>query len=204
MTELITILPHNIDDRKIQHVVNILKRGGLAIIPTDSIYAIVGDLYHRDVLHSLCRQIGKKPSKANFSILCKDLSNLSVYTSQIGNVVYKTMKRLLPGPYTFILNASNQVPKIFRQNKKTIGIRVPDNAITQAIIVALGNPLVTASIRSDDSIQEYLTEPEEIYEVWMNKVDVMVDAGAGNNIPTTVLDASSGELELVREGLGEI
>jgi tRNA threonylcarbamoyl adenosine modification protein (Sua5/YciO/YrdC/YwlC family) len=182
--------------------VQVLRKGGLAIIPTDSIYAIVGDLHHRGVMEKICKLLDKKPNKANLSILCKDLSNLSEYTSPISNPTYKVMNRVLPGPFTFILKANNNVPKIFRQNKKTIGIRVPDNAICQALIAELGNPLVCSSIHSEDEIQEYLTEPEEIFEVWQNKVEYIIDGEAGSNIGTTVIDASDDELILVREGLG--
>jgi len=199
---LIKIRPHNIDQRSIQTIVNALKKGDLAIVPTDSIYAIVGDLNHRDVLEKICNQIGKKPNKANLSILCHGLSNLSKYTSTIPNPLYKLMKRVLPGPFTFILKANNNIPKIFRQNKKTIGIRVPDNTICQALISSLGNPLISSSIHSEDEIQEYLTEPYEIYENWQNKIDLIVDGGAGKNVGTTVIDASTGEIIIVREGLG--
>jgi tRNA threonylcarbamoyl adenosine modification protein (Sua5/YciO/YrdC/YwlC family) len=153
-------------------------------------------------MEKICRLLEKKPSHANLSILCKDLSSLSEYTSPISNPTYKVMNRLLPGPFTFILKASNNVPKIFRQNKKTIGIRVPNNEICQAIISELGNPLVCSSIHSEDEIQEYLTEPQEIFEVWQNKVAYIVDGEAGHNVGTTVIDASEGELELIREGLG--
>ncbi len=202
MSTLIEIRPHNIDQRSIQTIVNALKNGDLAIIPTDSIYAVVGDLNHRDVLEKICKQIGKKPNKANLSILCDGLSNLSKYTSTIPNPLYKLMKRLLPGPYTFILKASNNIPKIFRQNKKTIGIRVPDNTICQALIYALGNPLISSSIHSEDEIQEYLTEPLEIYENWQNKINLIIDGGAGKNTGTTVIDASTEEISIIREGLG--
>ena len=202
MSTLIEIRPHNINQRSIQTIVNALKNGDLAIIPTDSIYAVVGDLNHRDVLEKICKQIGKKPNKANLSILCDGLSNLSKYTSTIPNPLYKLMKRLLPGPYTFILKASNNIPKIFRQNKKTIGIRVPDNTICQALIYALGNPLISSSIHSEDEIQEYLTEPLEIYENWQNKINLIVDGGAGKNTGTTVIDASTEEISIIREGLG--
>ncbi len=202
MAEFIEINPNNIDQRKIDQIVGELKVGNLVIIPTDSIYAIVGDLYHKDVLNSICKLIDKKPNKVNLSILCNGLSNLSEFTAQIGNSTYKLMKRLLPGPYTFILRASHSVPKIFRQNKKTIGIRVPDNSIAQAIISSLGHPVVSTSIHAEDEIQEYLTEPEEIYEVWMNKVAAIVDGGAGHNVGTTIFDATQNEVELVREGLG--
>ena len=202
MSEFIEIRPHNINSKTIREIVQVLRKGGLAIIPTDSIYAIVGDLHHRGVMEKICKLLDKKPNKANLSILCKDLSNLSEYTSPISNPTYKVMNRVLPGPFTFILKANNNVPKIFRQNKKTIGIRVPDNAICQALIVELGNPLVCSSIHSEDEIQEYLTEPEEIFEVWQNKVDYIIDGEAGQNVGTTVLDASEDEIELVREGLG--
>ena len=200
MSNLIEIRPHNIDHRSIQTIVNSLRKGDLAIIPTDSIYAIVGDLNHREVLEKICKQIGKKPNKANLSILCDGLSNLSKYTSTISNPLYKLMKRLLPGPFTFILKANNNIPKIFRQNKKTIGIRVPDNTICQALISELGNPLISSSIHSEDEIQEYLTEPQEIYENWKNKINLIVDGGAGKNIGTTVIDASNGEISIIREG----
>ena len=202
MSEFIEIRPHNINSKTIREIVQVLRKGGLAIIPTDSIYAIVGDLYHREVMDKVCKLIDQKPNKANLSILCKDLSNLSEYTSPIPNPTYKLMKRVLPGPFTFILKANNNIPKIFRQNKKTIGIRVPDNAICQAIVAELGNPLVSSSIHSEDEIQEYLTEPEEIFELWNGKVEYIIDGEAGSNIGTTVIDASEGELELVREGLG--
>jgi len=202
MSEFIEIRPHNINSKTIREIVQVLRKGGLAIIPTDSIYAIVGDLHHRGVMEKICKLLDKKPNKANLSIMCKDLSNLSEYTSPISNPTYKVMNRVLPGPFTFILKANNNVPKIFRQNKKTIGIRVPDNAICQALIVELGNPLVCSSIHSEDEIQEYLTEPEEIFEVWQNKVEYIIDGEAGQNVGTTVLDASEDEIELVREGLG--
>ena len=202
MSEFVELRPHNINSKTIVEIAQVLRNGGLAIIPTDSIYAIVGDLLHRDVMEKICRLLEKKPSHANLSILCKDLSSLSEYTSPISNPTYKVMNRLLPGPFTFILKASNNVPKIFRQNKKTIGIRVPDNEICQAIISELGNPLVCSSIHSEDEIQEYLTEPQEIFEVWQNKVAYIVDGEAGHNVGTTVIDASEGELELIREGLG--
>jgi tRNA threonylcarbamoyl adenosine modification protein (Sua5/YciO/YrdC/YwlC family) len=202
MSEFVEIRPHNINTKTVREIVQVLRKGGLAIIPTDSIYAIVGDLYHREVMDKICKLIDQKPNKANLSILCKDLSNLSEYTSPIPNPTYKLMNRVLPGPFTFILKANNNIPKIFRQNKKTIGIRVPDNSICQAIVAELGNPLVSSSIHSEDEIQEYLTEPEEIFELWNGKVEYIVDGEAGSNIGTTVIDASEGELELVREGLG--
>ena len=202
MGELISILPHNIDQRKITQLVNQLRKGAIIIVPTDSIYAIAGDLHHKEVLERISKLIDKKTNKVKLSILCSDLSNLSYYTNHIDNQLYKLMNRVLPGPFTFILKASGNVPKIFRQNKKTIGIRVPDNAIVQAIIEELGNPLVSTSIHSEDEIQTYLTEIEEIYELWGEKVDCVVDGGTGGNIGSTVIDASGDEMLLVREGKG--
>lgn len=202
MSDFVELRPHNINQKIILQIVASLRKGAIAIIPTDSIYAIVGDLHHREVMDKVCRLINKKPSKANLSILCKDLSHLSEFTSPISNPTYKLMNRVLPGPFTFILKANNKVPKIFRQNKKTIGIRVPNNSICQALISELGNPLVSASIHSEDEIQEYLTEPQEIFELWQGKVDYIIDGEAGSNIGTTVIDATEHELAIVREGLG--
>lgn len=202
MTEFIEIDPYYINSREIQRLTEGLRNGKLAIIPTDSIYAIVGDLNHRMVVDNLAKAINEKSKKAHFSILCKDLKNLSVYTTQIDNATYKLMNRLLPGPYTFILKASNEVPKIFRENKKTIGIRVPDNTITQAIIAELENPLVSTSLHSEDAIQQYLTDPMEIYEMWQHKVDYIIDGGIGKNEGTTVLEVDSNGVNLIREGLG--
>lgn len=199
---LLEIRPHNINERSIQSIVDHLRKGHLAIIPTDSIYAIVGDLNHREVLEKICKQIGKKPNQANLSILCANLSNLSKYTSPIPNPIYKLMNRLLPGPFTFILKANTNIPKIFRQNKKTIGIRVPDNTICQSLIASIGNPLVSSSIHAEDEIQEYLTEPAEIYEKWHHSIAMIVDGGAGKNIGTTVIDATTDHPEIIREGLG--
>lgn len=202
MTEFIEIDPYYINTREIQRIVDGLKNGKLAIIPTDSVYALVGDLMNRSVLANIERTVNKKSKKMNFSILCKDLKNLSVYSTQLDNTSYRLINRLLPGSYTFILKASNEVPKIFRENKKTIGIRVPDHPITQAIIEELGNPLVSSSINSEDEIQQYLTDPLEIFEVWQKKVDYIIDGGIGNNEGTTVLEIDNDGIHLIREGLG--
>lgn len=171
------------------------------IIPTDSIYALACDLHNKKGIDQMCKLLGKKPNKVNFSLICRDLSNISEYTRQIPNPIYKLMKRLLPGPFTFILNANSNVGRLFKSNKKTVGIRVPDNQIVSAIVDALGNPLVSSSIHSEDEIQEYLTEPEEIEEVWKHKVEWIIDGGAGSNMGSTVLDCTSDEPTVVREGL---
>jgi tRNA threonylcarbamoyl adenosine modification protein (Sua5/YciO/YrdC/YwlC family) len=179
-----------------------LKRGEVVIIPTDTVYAVACDLYNKKSIDRLCKVVGKKPEKANLSILCRDLSNLSEYTLPIDNSLYKLMRRLLPGPYTFILRASSKVPKIFKNNKKTIGIRVPDNLVVQSILSELDRPIVCASVHSEDDISEYITEPEEINRHFGYKVDLVVDGGIGGLEGSTVLDCSEGEIEILREGKG--
>ncbi len=201
MADYIEILPHNINQKHIDQIVQVLRSGGLVILPTDSIYAIAGDLYHKDAMDKICRLLGKKPSKAELSILCDNLSTVAEYTTPINNATFKLMNRLLPGPFTIVLKASGRIPSIFKRNKKTIGIRIPDNAIAQAVIRTLGHPLVSSSIHAEDEIQKYLTEPEQIFEQWDKKVGIIVAGEVGSNIGTTVLDATSGEVEIVREGL---
>lgn len=190
------------DQRKIKQLVEYLKDGGVIIIPTDTIYALACDLYNKKGIDQICKLLGKKPNKANLSLICRDLSHISEYTRQIPNPIYKLMKRLLPGPYTFILNATSNVGRIFKSNKKTVGIRVPDNEIVRSLVNALGNPLVSSSIHSEDEIQEYLTEPEEIYTIWEQKVEYIIDGGAGMNMGSTVIDCTQSTPYIIREGLG--
>ena len=201
MADFIELFPHNINQKHIDHIVQVLRSGGLVILPTDSIYAIAGDLYHKDAMDKLCKLLGKKPNKAELSILCNNLSTVANYTSPINNSTYKLMNRLLPGPFTFVLKASGLIPNIFKRNKKTIGIRIPDNSICQAVIATLGHPLVSSSIHAEDEIQQYLTEPEQIFEEWDHKADVIISGGIGSNMGTTVIDGTGTELELIREGL---
>jgi len=202
MADFIEILPHNINQKHIDKIVQVLRSGGLVILPTDSIYAVAGDLYHKSAMDKICGLIGKKPNKAELSILCDSLSTVAEYTSPINNTTYKLMNRVLPGPFTFVLKASGLIPNIFKRNKKTIGIRIPNNTICQAVIETLGHPIVSSSIHAEDEIQKYLTEPEQIFEIWQKKVDIIVSAEAGKNIGTTVIDGTGPELELIREGLG--
>ncbi len=190
------------DKRKIKEIAAGLKKGDVIIIPTDTIYALACDINNRKGIEQICKLLGKKFRQANLSLLCKDLSNLSDYTSSLPNPIYKLMRRLLPGPYTFVLNGNSNVPKIFRTNKKTIGIRVPDNQIVHAIIEELGNPLVSSSIHSEDEIIDYHTDPNEIYDEWHHKVDVMIDGGTGGIIPSTVLDCTEEVAYIIREGKG--
>ncbi len=179
-----------------------LKSGWIIIIPTDTIYAIVCDINNKHGIEQICKLLGKKPSKTNLSLLCRDLSDLSEFCRQIPNPIFKLMKQLLPGPFTFVLNANNHVTKLFRTGKKTIGIRVPDNQIVFDLLTELGNPLVSSSIHSEDEVQEYLTEVDEIYEVWQHRVDCIVDGGAGDNVGSTVLDCLGSEAYIIREGKG--
>lgn len=199
---LLEIHPDNPQDRLIEKAVEVIAKGGVVVFPTDSIYALGCDAFNNRAIERVCRILGKKPEKANLSLICKDLGNLSEFTTPIGTPTFKLMKRVLPGPYTFILKANSNVPKIFKTNKKTVGIRVPDNAICQAIIEKLGHPMVSASIHSEDEIQEYLTEPEEIYEVYEKITDVVIDGGAGGNQPSTVIDCTNEVPEIIRQGKG--
>lgn len=190
------------DQRKIRKIVDYLRSGGIIILPTDSIYALACDLHNKKGIDQICKLLGKKPNKVNMSLICKDLSHISEYTTQIPNPIYKLMKRLLPGPFTFILNANSNIGRIFKANKKTVGIRVPDHKIINSIVEELGNPIVSSSIHSEDEIQEYLTDPEEIEDVWRHKVEWIVDGGVGKNKGSTVLDCTTSQPEVVREGLG--
>ncbi|MCH2042556.1 MAG: threonylcarbamoyl-AMP synthase [Saprospiraceae bacterium] len=198
------IHPDNPQPRKIQQVINILKDGGVIIYPTDTIYGLGCDITNNKAVERICRIKGIKPQKANFSFICSDLSNISNYTKPFSNNIYKAMRRLLPGPYTFILNANNQVPKMLKNKKKTVGIRVPNTAIVQELVEQLGSPLMSTSIKNtDDDVIEYPTDPEDIWDEYKNLVDVVIDGGFGGNIPSTILDCTTGNPELIRAGLGD-
>ncbi len=200
---LLRINPDNIDDRLIWQVVNCLRKGGVIIYPTDTVYTLGCDLTHRDAYEKVCKLKDTKSNKANFSIVCYDLSHITDFTMNVPTPVYKMMKKLLPGPYTFILNGNNNLSKIYGYNKKTIGIRVPDNPIARAIVDELGAPILSASIKNSDTILEYITDPAEIYEVYESVVDIVIDGGPGGNIASTVIDYTGKEPLLVREGAGE-
>jgi tRNA threonylcarbamoyl adenosine modification protein (Sua5/YciO/YrdC/YwlC family) len=201
---LIEIRPNSIDSRAIDKITQILKKGGVIAIPTDSVYSFACDLTNKKGLQKLARLKNIKLSKANFSLICYDLSTLSEYTKPIDRSTYKVMNRALPGPYTFILNASNQVPKLFDSNKKEIGIRIPDNEIARAIVLALGNPLAVTSIHNEDEILEYTNDPYSISDHFKNDLDATVDGGLGNLEASTILDCTKGEIVIVREGVGSL
>lgn len=184
-------------------IVEILEKGGVIIYPTDTVYAIGCDIYNVKAVQRVAWLKGVKPEKANFSMICRDLSNISEY-AKVENEVFKVMKRTLPGPFTFILNATNKLPNVLMNRRKTIGIRVPDNRIVMALVEELGHPLLTTSVRDEDDVVEYMTDPELIYEKYRNQVDMVIDGGYGRNVASTVVDCTGGEIEIVRQGLGEL
>jgi tRNA threonylcarbamoyl adenosine modification protein (Sua5/YciO/YrdC/YwlC family) len=201
---LLKIHPENPEERKIKRVTEILRNGGIIVYPTDTIYGIGCDLMNRKAIERLCKVMDIKPHKLDLSFICHDLSHISEYVKRIDTPVFKLLKKSLPGPFTFILESSNKVPKILDVNKKTVGIRIPDHAIPRMIVQELGNPLITSSIKDDDKIKEYTTDPEKIFEDFKYLVDLVIDGGAGGNIPSTVVDCTEGELKMIRQGLGEI
>ncbi|MEL6812631.1 MAG: L-threonylcarbamoyladenylate synthase [Bacteroidota bacterium] len=203
MAEFIKIYEDNPSPKQIRKVVEVLRSGGLVIYPSDTVYALGCDMTHKGALERIARIKGVKLEKANLSFICEDLSNLSDYVKQIDTSTFKLLKRALPGPYTFILPGSNNLPSVFKK-KKEVGIRVPDHRITQAIVAELGNPIVSTSIKDEDEVIEYTTDPELIYEKWNNLVDLVVDGGYGGNIASTVIDLTGDEPELIREGKGSL
>ncbi|WP_378188276.1 L-threonylcarbamoyladenylate synthase [Aquimarina sp. W85] len=201
MAKLIRIYEDNPSPKEIQKVVDCLKSGGLVIYPTDTVYGLGCDITNSKALDRIARIKNVKLEKANFSFICKDLSNLSDYVKQIDNRTFKLLKRSLPGPYTFILPGNNNLPTVFKK-KKTVGIRVPNNAISNAIVELLGNPIVSTSIRDEDEVIEYTTDPELIVEKWDKLVDIVIDGGYGDNIPSTIIDLTTDEPVIIREGKG--
>ncbi|MBS1487921.1 MAG: threonylcarbamoyl-AMP synthase [Bacteroidetes bacterium] len=200
--ELLKIHPKNPEPRKIRHVVELLQRGAIVVYPTDTIYGIGCDLKNRRSVERLCAILDIKPGKLDLSFICHDLSHISQFVKRIDTPVFKILKKALPGPFTFIFESTTEVPKILGVTKKTVGIRIPHHTIPLEIVKQLGNPLITASIKDDDTIKEYTTDPEEIYEDFKHKVDLVIDGGTGGNIPSTVVDFTGDEPVLVRQGLG--
>lgn len=199
----LSIHPNNPEERKIEQVVKILKDGGVIIYPTDTVYGIGCDIRNQSAIEKVCKIRGLKPEKAALSIMCKDISQISAYTQQIDNPYFKLLKKNLPGPFTFILNSNNSVPKMFKNKKRTIGIRIPDNKIILELIDHLGAPILTTSLKSDDEILEYFTDPSEIFEDFENQVDLVIDGGIGKNVPSTIVDLTQSEPKIIRKGAGE-
>ncbi len=203
MAQFIKIYSENPNPKEIAKVVRVLRDGGLVIYPTDTVYGLGCDITKSRALEKIARIKGIKLAKANWSFICADLSNLSDYVKQIDTATFKILKRALPGPYTFILPGNNNLPKDFKK-RSTVGIRVPENSIAQALVNELGNPIVSTSIRDDDDVLEYTTDPELIFEKWQNLVDVVIDGGYGDNVASTVIDLSLHPPEVVREGKGSL
>lgn len=202
--EFIKLYPENPERDKIDHIVSVLRDGGVIIYPTDTIYGIGCDLFHRKAVDRVCRIKGIKPKNLNLSFICYDLSDIATYVKRIDTPTFKVLKKSLPGPFTFILESNSNVPKILNVNKKTVGIRIPDNNIPRMIVDLLGNPIITSSIRNNDELIEYTTDPEIIYEDFKHQVDLVIDGGVGGNIPSTVVDCTQDELIVLREGKGDI
>lgn len=200
---LVKIHPENPEMRKIRQVADALREGAIVIYPTDTVYGIGCDIHNARAVERLCLIKGIRPNKNNLSFICYDLSHISEY-AEVENATFKMMKKALPGPFTFILPASNKVPKILHSNKKTVGIRVPDHAIPRSLVQELGNPIITTSIKDDDEVIEYSTDPELIHEKYQKLVDYVIDGGYGHNIPSTVVDCTAGQPTVVREGLGDL
>lgn len=201
MSQLIRIYEENPNEREIDKAVKVLKEGGLVIYPTDTVYGIGCDITNSKAMGKIAQYKGVKLDRANFSFIFSDLSNLSEYVKQIDTPTFKILKRLLPGPYTFILPGNNRLPKVFR-NKKTVGIRIPDNKIIRELVEKLGNPIVSTSIYDEDDLIEYTTDPELIFEKWRHKVEMVIDGGFGDNIPSTIVDLTDGIVTVLREGKG--
>ena len=203
MSQFLKIYPDNPNEAAIKKVVDILKNGGLVIYPTDTVYGLGCDITNTKALEKIAKIKGIKLEKANFSFICNDLSNISDYVKQIDTATFKILKRALPGPYTFILPGNTNLPKEFKK-KTTVGIRVPDNNIALEIVKMLGNPIVSTSIRDEDEVLEYSTDPELIFEKWQNQVDLVIDGGYGDNIGSTIIDLSGFEPVVIREGKGSL
>ena len=198
------IYEENTSEKQIALVVDIIKTGGLVIIPTDSVYSIACDMNSRKAVENLARLKGINLKDADFSFIFSELSTVSDYTKPMSNSVFKIIKKNLPGPFTFILNANNNIPNFFRKSKKTIGIRIPDKNIVREIVRALGNPVLTTSVHADDEVREYMTDPSLIYEKYINTVDAVIDGGYGEIEASTVVDCSGDEIEVIRHGVEEL
>ncbi len=202
MAELLKIHEQNPEMRKIGKVVDILRQGGLVIYPTDTVYGVGCDLHHKKGVEKLVAFLGIKPNKLNLSFICHDLSQVSHYTKPLATHVFKILKKALPGPYTFLLAASNEVPKILHVSKKTVGVRIPANNIALALVQELGNPIISASIKDEDAILQYTADPEVIFSRFRHRVEVVIDGGLSGVEPSTVVDLTEGEVTIIRQGAG--
>ncbi len=193
----------NPNERDVRRAADILRGGGVVIYPTDTVYAMGCDINQVKAVQRVCQLKGVKPEKASFSMICRDLSNIAAY-AKVSNEVFKLMKHNLPGPFTFVLPATNRLPNVLMNRRKTIGIRVPDNYIVRALVEELGGPLLTTSVKADDEVVEYMTDPELIYERYGRLVDLVIDGGSGRNVASTVVDCTTDPVEVIRQGVGEL
>lgn len=199
---LIKIYPENPNDRDIRRVVDVLQRGGIIIYPTDTVYGLGCDITNTKAVERIARYKNVSVEKSNLSFICSDLSHLSDFSRPVSNQLFKLLKRYLPGPFTFILNANSNVPKYFKDKKKTVGIRIPDNPIIREIVRVLGNPIMSTSIHDEDEIIEYSTDPELIHEKFKDIADIVIDGGYGDNIPSTIVDCTGEMPVIIRQGKG--
>jgi tRNA threonylcarbamoyl adenosine modification protein (Sua5/YciO/YrdC/YwlC family) len=207
---LLTIHPQHPPERLLRQVVECLQRGGVVIYPTDTVYGIGCDINNKSAIERVARIKGVDPAKENFACICHDVGIISTYAVQVSTPLYKLMKSALPGPYTFILKASKTIPRHFQSRKKTVGIRVPDHKVPTELVRLLGNPILTASLKDEDELRQYTTDPELIHERYHKLVDIVIDSGPGGTVPSTIIDASEQDalgnekLVVVREGKGEL
>lgn len=201
---LLRIYPKNPDERQIQTILECLHKGGIIVYPTDTVYGLGCDITQPKAIEKIAAIKGIKKEKANFSFICSSLSQLSDYTKPIDNNVFRLMKKALPGPFTFILNANSKVPNLLQSKKKTVGIRIPDHSIPVLLVEKLGNPILTTSVHDEDEIIEYTTDPELIHEKYGNKVDIVIDSGPGGNLASTIIDCTGDEIIVVRQGKGKL
>lgn len=201
---LITIHPKDPEPRKIRSVIDILHGGGVVICPTDTVYAFVCSSHSARAIEEVTRLKGVKPQKADLSLICQDLSQLSLYAKAVDTAAFRIMKKALPGPYTFVVPASNEIPRLFKNNRRTVGIRVPDHPIPLALVKELGHALVVASVHDPDKVVDYTTDPERIHEHIGHQVDLVIDGGLGGLQGSTVIDLANGEPVVLREGKGPV
>jgi len=199
---LLKINPDNPEARKIQQVAETLRNGGIIIYPTDTVYGLGCDINNNDAVEKICRLRRLEPEKAMLSFICKDISQITDYALPIDNQLFKLMRKNLPGPFTFVLKSNNTVPKMFKNRKRTVGARIPNHNIPLAIVEELGRPILTTSLKSDDEVLEYFTDPIDIYEDFKKLVDIVIDGGICGSVPSTIVDCTGNEPEIIREGVG--
>ena len=201
---LIRIFPENPNPKDIQYVADEMRKGAIVIYPTDTVYGIGCSITNAKAVEKVARIKNINLKKDHLSFICYDMSHISEYAKILGNDLFRLLKNNLPGAFTFILNANSNVPKLFKSNKKTVGVRVPDNAIIRALVKELGHPILSTSVIDDDDVVEYTTDPELIYEKYQKQVDIVINAGYGDNTASTIVDCTKDEIEIIRQGKGEL